>query len=53
MKQIQDNQKLIGKSIQASGVLKISRKKSAKRQMPNVCDFQIENHTLGHGLKNI
>ncbi len=53
MKQIQDNQKLIGKSIQAYVVLKISRKKSAKCQMPNFCDFQIKNHALGHGFKNL
>jgi hypothetical protein len=37
-------------------ILKITRKKFANqvlRLLPNVCDFQKENHTLGYGFKNL
>ncbi len=50
MKQIQINQKSIEKS-------KISTKKirepNVLRLLPNVCDFQKENHTLEYGFKNL
>ncbi len=38
-------------------ILKISRKKILEqkvwKRLPNVCDFQKENHTLGYGFKNL
>jgi hypothetical protein len=57
MKQIKTNQKSIGKSFPAYEFSKFQEKKSANqkvsRLLPNVCDFQKENHILGHGFKNI
>jgi hypothetical protein len=50
MKQIQNNQKSKGKSIPAYGFLKSQEKKIRKsevsRLLPNIRDFQKENHTL-------
>jgi hypothetical protein len=47
MKHIQNNQKSIGN-------LKKLKKKVCKpkvlRLLPNVCDFQTENHTPGYGI---
>jgi hypothetical protein len=38
-------------------ILKILRKEiheaKVSRLLPNVCDFQTENHTLGYGFKNL
>ncbi len=44
MKHIQYHQKSMGKSIPEN--LK-------KRLLPNICDFQKENHSLGAGFKNL
>jgi hypothetical protein len=49
LKHIQNNQNSIGKS-------KISRKNrepKVSRLLPNVFDFQTENHTLVYGFKNL
>jgi hypothetical protein len=60
IEQIKNNQKSMKQSqqtIPAYGFLKILSKKSAKPKvstlLPNVCDFQKENHTLGYGFKNL
>jgi hypothetical protein len=29
------------------------REPKALKLLPNVCDFQKENHTLGYGFKNL
>jgi hypothetical protein len=37
-------------------ILKISRKNlrtETLETLPNICDFQKENHTLGYGFKNL
>jgi hypothetical protein len=51
MKQIQNNQKSMGKSIPANGFSKFQEKKirepKVSRLLANVCDFQKENHTPG------
>jgi hypothetical protein len=50
MKHIQNNQKFTP----SRWIQKISRKNPrTKRLLPNVCDFQEENHTLGYGFKNL
>jgi hypothetical protein len=52
MKHIQNNQKSIGKSISAYGFEK-SQEKNLRIRSLDVCDFQKENQTLGHGFKNL
>jgi hypothetical protein len=49
MKHIQNNQKSIGKSIPMDfkNLKKKIREPEVSRLLPNVCDFQKENHTLG------
>jgi hypothetical protein len=32
---------------------KTIREPEISRLLPNVCDFQKENHTLGYGFKNL
>jgi hypothetical protein len=56
MKHIQNNQKSIGNPYQPmdfKNLKKKIREPKVSRLLPNVCDFQKENHTLGYGLKNI
>jgi hypothetical protein len=52
MKQIQKQPKMDRKT---HTILKISSKKKSAvlRLLPNVCDFQKENHILGYGFKNL
>jgi hypothetical protein len=52
-KQIQNNQKSIGKSMPAYLKKKI-RKPKFSRLFPNLCDFQYKkNHRLGYGFKKL
>ncbi len=55
MKHIQNNQKSMGKSITAFGILKISRKKIREtkvlRLLPNVCDFHRRPRRVVHACK--
>jgi hypothetical protein len=58
MKHIQNNHKIIHRKTHTSlWILKSSRKKNREqkvlRLLPNVCDFQTENHTLKYGFKNL
>ncbi len=51
-----NNQKSTGKSISVYGFQKSQekiRKPKVSRLLPNVCDFQKENHILGYGFKNL
>jgi hypothetical protein len=56
MKQIQNNQKSTGNPYQPMG-LKNPKKKICEpkvlRLLPNICDFQIENHNPGYEFKNL
>jgi hypothetical protein len=56
MKHIQNSQISIGKSIltyRFKNLNKKVREPKVSRLLPNVCDFQNENHTLGYGFKNL
>jgi hypothetical protein len=56
MEHIQNNQKPKGKSITGYDLKNLKEKiqeLKVLRLLPNVCDFQKENHTLGYGFKNV
>jgi hypothetical protein len=56
MKHIQNNRKSAGKSIPAYGFKNLKKKiyqPKLLRLLPNDCDFQKENHTMGYGSKSI
>jgi hypothetical protein len=56
MKHIQNNQKSMGNPNQPLDFKNLKKKTSkpkVSRLLPNVCDFQKENHILGYGFKNL
>jgi hypothetical protein len=55
-KHIENNQKSKGKSIQPmdfKNLKKKIREPKVSKLLPNVCEFQKENHTLGYGYKHL